>query len=171
MLDKIALDKFWKPALAVAGIGAVGAFVFYSLYHKWLSLPIFSRLSPDHTFILMLVFLVFVFLGLIVMVIVWLVDRVSSARMAVTQHAGSITFMPPEGCTFKQAAWALAKDDQAVVEFDGFKKAELETVVKNQTVTVPNTTQAIGLLGKLTVRAIRPYTVEKTPGVYRVVVA
>lgn len=66
------MDKFWKAALGVAGIGAVAFFAFYSLYKKWLSLPIFPQLTQEQAFVLMLVFLALTFLALVVGVIAWL---------------------------------------------------------------------------------------------------
>ena len=61
-------EKIWKLALTVGGLASVGAFVFWSLYKEWLSLPIFSALTSEQTYQLMLVFLwltfgVFVILG------------------------------------------------------------------------------------------------------------
>ena len=65
-------DRFWRAALAVGGVAAIGAFVFWSLYQKWLSLPIFSKLSPDQTYVVMIIFLIFVFVALIFFVIAYL---------------------------------------------------------------------------------------------------
>jgi len=55
-------QEFWKAAVAVAAIGAVGSFVIWSLYKQWLKLPIFSRLSPRHQYSLLRLFLIFTFL-------------------------------------------------------------------------------------------------------------
>jgi len=44
------MDRFWKAALGVAGLGAIGFFVFWSLYKQWLSLPIFPMLTQDQAF-------------------------------------------------------------------------------------------------------------------------
>lgn len=60
------MEKFWKAALAVGGLGTVGAFVFWSLYKQWLTLPIFSMLSPDQTFEIMKIFLYLTFASLLV---------------------------------------------------------------------------------------------------------
>jgi len=55
--------SFWKSALAAGGLAGIGAFVFWALYNKWISLPgIFSQLSKEQTFIIMLVFLILTFL-------------------------------------------------------------------------------------------------------------
>jgi hypothetical protein len=66
------MEKFWRAALGVAGIGAVGAFVLWSLYRDWLKLPLFSRMTSDQTFVLMLVFLALTFVSLIAMLLVHL---------------------------------------------------------------------------------------------------
>ena len=60
------MEKFWKAALAVGGLGTVGAFVFWSLYNQWLTLPIFSTLSPDQPFEIMKIFLYLTFASLLV---------------------------------------------------------------------------------------------------------
>ena len=60
------MERFWRAALGVGGIAAIGAFVFWSLYKQWLSLPgIFAQLTSGQTFVLMLVFLVLTFAALI----------------------------------------------------------------------------------------------------------
>lgn len=59
------MEKFWKAALAVGGVAAIGAFVFWSLYKQWLSLPIFSQLNSGQTFAIMVLFLVLTFLSLV----------------------------------------------------------------------------------------------------------
>ena len=59
------MDNFWKAALAVGGVSAIGAFIFLSLYKEWLGLAIFSKLSSDQTFISMLLFLSLTFISLL----------------------------------------------------------------------------------------------------------
>ena len=63
------MDKLWKAAFAVGGLASVGAFIFWSLYKQWLTLSIFSALTANHTFILMLVFLALTFIAMIAMII------------------------------------------------------------------------------------------------------
>lgn len=58
------MDKFWKAALAVGGVSAIGAFVFWSLYKDWLSLDIFSKMTSDQTFQIMIIFLCLTFAAL-----------------------------------------------------------------------------------------------------------
>lgn len=62
------MEKFWKAALAVGGVSAIGAFVFWSLYKDWLALPIFSKMSPEQTFEIMKIFLYLAFAALVLFV-------------------------------------------------------------------------------------------------------
>ncbi|MBV9657591.1 MAG: hypothetical protein JO295_05720 [Verrucomicrobia bacterium] len=55
------MEKFWKAALGVAGIGAVGMFVLWSLYKDWLKLPYFVPINQDQTFQLFRYFLFLTF--------------------------------------------------------------------------------------------------------------
>jgi hypothetical protein len=79
---EIILDQFFKAALGIGGLGTVGAAVFYGLYKDWLALDIFSKLSADQTFIIMLVFLGLVFLSLVVLVIAYISKgiKINSAK-------------------------------------------------------------------------------------------
>lgn len=65
------MEKFWKVAITISGLGAIGAFVFWSLYKQWLTLPIFSRLDSSQTFVIMLTFLGLTFLSLLAMLLVY----------------------------------------------------------------------------------------------------
>jgi hypothetical protein len=66
------MNKFWNAAVAVCGFSAVAAFVFWSLYNQWLSLPIFEKLNQQQTFVIMLVFLCLTFAALTLMLVVYL---------------------------------------------------------------------------------------------------
>lgn len=55
------MDPFWTTALSLTGLFAVGAFVFYSLYKQWLSLPLFEKLTSKQTYDLFRVFLFLTF--------------------------------------------------------------------------------------------------------------
>ena len=79
-------DRFWKAALAVGGLGTVGAFVFWSLYKNWLTLPIFAKLSQEQTFVTMLAFLAFTFLALIYLGFLHL-TKDAKAKPHITDHA------------------------------------------------------------------------------------
>src|SRR5215470_1378465 len=65
------MERFWKAAVGIGGVAAIGAFVFWSLYRDWLRLPLFSQISPHQTFQLMLIFLSLTFLSLVGMLIVY----------------------------------------------------------------------------------------------------
>ncbi|UXA53621.1 hypothetical protein M0D46_17035 [Xanthomonas prunicola] len=80
-------DRFWKAAIAVCGLGAVGAFVFWSLYKNWLSLPIFERMSQDQTFVIMIIFLVLTFLALIFLGVLYLKKEPHPSTAKVNDHA------------------------------------------------------------------------------------
>lgn len=70
------MSKFWKAALSVGGIAAIGAFVFWSLYQDWLALPIFSKMTSEQTFEIMKVFLWLTFGSLGLMVITYLIGKI-----------------------------------------------------------------------------------------------
>jgi hypothetical protein len=55
------MEKAWQTALGLCGLAGVGAIVFLSLYKKWLSLDIFSKLSQRQTYKVFVLFLVLVF--------------------------------------------------------------------------------------------------------------
>lgn len=69
------MSTFWKAALAVGGIAAIGAFVFWSLYKDWLSLDIFSKMNPEQTFEIMKIFLWLTFGSLVLMVVTFLISK------------------------------------------------------------------------------------------------
>lgn len=65
------MNRLWRAAIAACGLSAVAAFVFWSLYKHWLTLPIFSQIDSQQTFVIMLVFLSLTFLALIAMLVVY----------------------------------------------------------------------------------------------------
>lgn len=69
------MDSFWKASLAVGGLAAIGAFVFWSLYKDWLALPIFSKMTPDQTFEIMKMFLCFTFSCFVLSAIIYATKR------------------------------------------------------------------------------------------------
>ena len=79
------MEKFWKAALAVGGLGSVGAFVFYSLYKQWLTLHIFSMLSSDQTFEIMRIFLYLTFGSLLVLGLLFYLSHHSPPKQT-TDH-------------------------------------------------------------------------------------
>ncbi len=80
------MDKFWKAALAVGGLAAIGAFIFWSLYKDWLSLPIFSKMSPDQTFMIMIIFLALTFIALIVLVVAYVFRGKNNRANGNSEH-------------------------------------------------------------------------------------
>jgi hypothetical protein len=70
-----AMEAVWKVALGVAGLGAVGFFVFWLLLKQWLSLAIFAQLTKDQTYKLMKLFLLLVFLAVVVAVVAFIVQE------------------------------------------------------------------------------------------------
>lgn len=66
------MERFWRIALGVAGIGAIGFFVFWSLYQRWLTLPIFPVLTQSQTFQLLRYFLFLTFGALTLAVVAYL---------------------------------------------------------------------------------------------------
>jgi hypothetical protein len=54
--------EFWQAAVGVAGMGAIASFVLWSLYKRWLDLPIFQKLTKHQQFVLFRTFMVLTFL-------------------------------------------------------------------------------------------------------------
>lgn len=65
------MEEIWKIAITIGGLGAIGAFVFLSLYKDWLKLQIFSKLTKKQTYNLMRIFLFLVFISLIAFLIAY----------------------------------------------------------------------------------------------------
>lgn len=80
------MQAFWKAALAVGGLAAVGAFVLWSLYKQWLSLPIFSQVSPDQTFALMKIFLYLTFIAFAVCAVAFAISKKKAASPTANSH-------------------------------------------------------------------------------------
>jgi len=55
-------ENIWEAAIAVSGLGGIGAFVLWSIFKGWLKLKIFANLTKKQTFHLMKLFLWFTFL-------------------------------------------------------------------------------------------------------------
>ena len=165
MTQTSIIEKFWKPALAIGGVSSIGAFIFYSLNKQWLTLPIFSKLTANQTFIIMLVFLSFVFLVTTFMLIAWFFDKKNSVLIPANP---SITFEIPEFCTFEKAANALVGEDNSVIEFIGFNSEILEIQLRPRTLKANTTLRALELLKSLGQSAIPNYRVEKQDGKYSI---
>jgi hypothetical protein len=107
------MGRFWNAALAICGLSAVAAFVFWSLYTNWLKLPIFARLDQSQTFVLMLVFLSLTFVALVAMLYTYLAKS-NEAPKALTIK-GNVEFA--DG-TPARGAHVFVKGQ------DGFKEAD-----------------------------------------------
>jgi hypothetical protein len=66
-------------AVGIAGLGAVGSSVFWSLYRGWLKLDIFANLTPEQTFSLMRWFLLLTFLSLLAILATYLTSKSNEA--------------------------------------------------------------------------------------------
>lgn len=73
------MNTFWKAALAIGGTATVGAFLLWSIYKQWLGLPIFPQLTQEHTFILFRYLLIFTFVAFLVLALVHMLKKPSSA--------------------------------------------------------------------------------------------
>lgn len=67
------MENLWIKALSVGGIGAVGAFVLYSLYKEWLKVPWLKDLTPRHQYRLMRLFLFLTFCSFGISVIAYII--------------------------------------------------------------------------------------------------
>jgi len=151
------MNKFWHAALGVAGLGAVGSFVFWSLYVKWLSLGIFSNLTSEQTFVLMLVFLVLTFAALIAALFVYYVQQ----RVRVRQIPNAGSYSVPNGWTFKASVEKIA--DQKLVEFVNFREDELSASMQPKEFQAPDEVEAIRQLRLLAEGRVRKYTIDTSP--------
>ena len=84
------MEGFFKAALGIGGLAVVGAAIFFGLYKEWLTLDIFSQLSADQTFIIMLVFLGLVFLSLLVLVAAHILKGVKINSAKASNYSVSI---------------------------------------------------------------------------------
>lgn len=94
------MDKFWKAALGVAGIGAIGFFVFWSLYQGWLDLPIFPMLSQDQAFQLLKLFLYLTFGALVLGVLAYISTHRTAGQINNYEPIRSTNLTLPNGSKF-----------------------------------------------------------------------
>lgn len=80
------MEKFWELSLAIGGISAIGAFIFYSLYKKWLSLDIFSKMTQKQTFEIMKFFLSLTFAALFFFISLYAVKSNSTQEQSSTDN-------------------------------------------------------------------------------------
>ena len=65
---------FWQSSLAVGGTAAIGAFVLFSLYNKWLELTILERLTRKQIYRLMMAFLFLTFISFALTVYAYIIS-------------------------------------------------------------------------------------------------
>jgi hypothetical protein len=90
------MEKFWKAALTFGGISAIGAFLFWSLYKEWLSLGIFSQLSPEHTYEIMKLFLLLTFFSLLAILFIHISSNKRKMREKVKRLENNVTKNKPK---------------------------------------------------------------------------
>ena len=89
------MEKFWKSALAIGGIAAIGSFFLYALYKDWLKLPIFEKLSQYQTFVIMVIFLILTFLAFSLAIVTHIrVSRPNSNTPQVISNHGADGAIP-----------------------------------------------------------------------------
>ena len=148
------MEKFWKAAIGVAGLGAIGSFVFWSLYTNWLSIGIFSQLTAEQTFVLMIIFLLLTFAALIAALVTYL-----KSQAAPSARTNAVAFSIPGGWTLRQVLETIA--GRSVVEFVGFHTHELACVLPRKEIEAPTNLDAMRNVHALTGGRVRPYTVEQ----------
>ena len=98
------MEKLWQIAISIGGLAAISAFVLWSLYKDWLELPIFSKLSSNHTFILMLLFISLTFISSLVMLIIYI--RTNSSSIDSTDK-NIISNFPPDKIDYIRRKYLL----------------------------------------------------------------
>ena len=97
------MERFWKAALGVAGIGAIGLFVMWSLYKQWLKLPIFPVLSQDEAFQLFRIFLICIFVTTMLGIVAFVITRrqIKASSGDIPRHTSNLRL--PNGSPFTNA--------------------------------------------------------------------
>jgi hypothetical protein len=144
------MQELWKIALGIAGLGAVSAFVFWSLYKDWLKLGIFQTMTRRQQFALFVLFLVLTFLFAISGLITYAIvtsgahsnRRSFPTRFADDPVVGQLSYEIPYGFSLigkaqsgifdGEAQTVLAEDDDntrfpyVMIDFDVTNPSELE---------------------------------------------
>lgn len=81
------MQDLWKVAISVSGIGAIGAFVMWSLYRNWLKLDIFQRMTKKQQFRLFVLFMTFTFLFAIASLVVYIEAINREIKIEQEEHA------------------------------------------------------------------------------------
>lgn len=83
------MEEFWQVAVGVAGLGAIGSFVIWSIYRQWLSLPIFQTMTKDQQFRLFRLVIVLTFVFSILALVAYLFsspsDQTSSLQRSLNR--------------------------------------------------------------------------------------
>lgn len=103
------MERYWKAALGVAGIGAIGFFVFWSLYKQWLSLPMFPQLSQQQAFELLRYFLFLTFGALVLAIVAYLFTLRSAGARDDYIPVRSEQLLLPNGTRFTDEQFATYK--------------------------------------------------------------
>ena len=158
------MEKFWKIALGVAGLGAIASFVIWSIYSDVIRLPIFSKLTKDQTFTLLVIVIIFTFLfTLTAMIIYFLLEK----NKPKTTPNPKVYLSVPENWTFEQAARAIAKYSRSLINFEGFSKVELSEILKPGDITAYSVEDALKQLAYLS-NNLPTYRVSIKKGVYQI---
>jgi hypothetical protein len=82
------------------------------------------------------------------------------------------SFSVPDGWTFQQVVDAIVNGEQAVVDFSGFKRAEMSALLKASSISVKTASDALHQLRLMTktANAIRQYDVRVQDSVYRLTI-
>ena len=160
------MDKFWKAALAVGGLAAIGAFVFWSLYKNWLSLPIFSQMSADQTFAIMKIFLILTFIAMIALVVAYLI-RHNETKVGNTPPANRIIMSIPDGWTFEDTARSIVNVATAVISFEGFEPDQLSQKLRATEINTTDVQEALLLL-RYQAEHLPAYQIHFEKGVYHI---
>jgi len=168
---------FWNAALGVAGLAAVGLFVFYMLYKQILGLGILIGLNQNQSFIVVLLLAVLIFFVAIYAIRIWYLNNRSEAGqkspLPDIQRRDTVTGIEieiPQNCTFRKASTALAKTDKATIKFSGFTETELNTLLIAQTLSTNTIKIALERFEDITGTPLRPYKVTKGQSTYQLTV-
>jgi hypothetical protein len=168
---------FWNAALGVAGLAAVGLFVFYMLYKQILGLGILIGLSQIQSFVVILLLAVLIFFVAIYAIRIWYlnnrsVDAQQNALSDIHRRdtVTGIEIEIPQNCSFRLAATALARTDKATIKFTGFTDAELNTLLLPQAISTSTIKIALERFGDITRSPVRPYNVTQRQSTYQLTI-
>ncbi len=162
-------DGFWQAALRYGGVATLVLFVLWSLYGTILNKIVLTILGEDNTMIFMVLITVLIFIVTIFGLWLWYLNNCNTIGNKSISET-NINFEVPHEWTFHMTATALAKTDQAAVQFEGFQDTELKAVMTAQKLSTRTTKAALEQLNKLARTPIRPYHVVRHDGFYQLTV-